>query len=148
MGDPSVLVVEDEQNVRYIAAAALRLAGFAVSELATGRDALGHLADAGAACDLVVLDVMLPDVDGFEVCRRLRAAGNEVPIVFLTARDAVEDLWGAETMNPHAATSSYSWMRPPSTSRRRTSPGLTCGDGRSPASGTANAKPRCGRCWL
>jgi two-component system OmpR family response regulator len=91
MRNPSVLVVEDEENVRYIAAAALRLAGFGVSELATGRDALGHLAGAGAACDLVVLDVMLPDVDGFEVCRRLRAAGNEVPIVFLTARDAVED---------------------------------------------------------
>jgi two-component system, OmpR family, response regulator len=91
MRDPSVLVVEDEQNVRYIAAAALRLAGFAVSELATGQEALAHLAAADAACDLVVLDVMLPDVDGFEVCRRLRAAGNQVPIVFLTARDAVED---------------------------------------------------------
>jgi two-component system, OmpR family, response regulator len=89
--DPSVLVIEDEENVRYVAAAALRLAGFAVSELANGRDALRHLAGAGAACDLVVLDVMLPDVDGFEVCRRLRAAGNQVPIVFLTARDAVED---------------------------------------------------------
>lgn len=86
-----MLVVEDEQNVRYIAAAALRLAGFAVSELATGQEALAHLASADAACDLVVLDVMLPDVDGFEVCRRLRAAGNQVPIVFLTARDAVED---------------------------------------------------------
>jgi two-component system OmpR family response regulator len=89
--EPSVLVVEDEENVRYIAAAALRLAGFAVSELATGREALRSLAGAGAAWDLVVLDVMLPDVDGFEVCRRLRAAGNEVPVVFLTARDAVED---------------------------------------------------------
>jgi two-component system, OmpR family, response regulator len=91
MGDPSVLVVEDEDNVRYIAAAALRLAGFAVSELATGRDALGYLADDGTPCDLIVLDVMLPDIDGFEVCQRLRAAGNQVPIVFLTARDAVED---------------------------------------------------------
>jgi two-component system OmpR family response regulator len=89
--DPSVLVVEDEENVRYIAAAALRLAGFAARELANGRDALRNLAGAGAACDLVVLDVMLPDVDGFEVCRQLRAAGNQVPIVFLTARDAVED---------------------------------------------------------
>jgi two-component system, OmpR family, response regulator len=91
MGDPAVLVVEDEENVRYIAVAALRLAGFAVSELATGQDALRYLTGASGACDLVVLDVMLPDVDGFEVCRRLRAAGNQVPIVFLTARDAVED---------------------------------------------------------
>jgi two-component system OmpR family response regulator len=89
--EPSVLVVEDEDNVRYVAAAALRLAGFAVSEVANGQDALGHLASPGAACDLVVLDVLLPDVDGFEVCRRLRGAGNEVPVVFLTARDAVED---------------------------------------------------------
>jgi two-component system OmpR family response regulator len=90
MGDPSVLVVEDEDNVRYIAAAALRLAGFAVGEVATGQEALGQLAG-GAGWDLVVLDVRLPDIDGFEVCRRLRAAGNQVPVVFLTARDAVED---------------------------------------------------------
>jgi two-component system, OmpR family, response regulator len=90
MGDLSVLVVEDEDNVRYIAVAALRLAGFAVREVATGREALGQLAG-GARCDLVVLDVLLPDIDGFEVCQRLRAAGNDVPIVFLTARDAVED---------------------------------------------------------
>ena len=70
MRDPSVLVIEDEENFRYIAAAAPRLAGFAVSELANGRDAIRHLAGAGAACDLVVLDVMLHDVDGFEVYGR------------------------------------------------------------------------------
>jgi two-component system OmpR family response regulator len=81
MGDAAVLVAEDEDNVRYIAVAALRLAGIAVSEVATGQEALRHLAADGAACDLLVLDVLLPDVDGFEVCRRLRAGGNQVPIV-------------------------------------------------------------------
>ena len=59
-------------------------------------------------------------------------------------------LWGAEILIHPAATSRYSWMRPPSTSRRLTSRGLPCSDFRSPApgSGTANARPRCGRCWL
>jgi two-component system OmpR family response regulator len=87
-----VLVVEDEENVRYVTAAALRLAGYAVDELANGRDALRTLSDAQPPYDLVVLDVMLPDLDGFEVCRRLRADRTPVPVVFLTARDATEDL--------------------------------------------------------
>jgi two-component system OmpR family response regulator len=87
-----VLVVEDEENVRYVTAAALRLAGYAVDELANGRDALRALTDAQPPYDLVVLDVMLPDLDGFEICRRLRADRTPVPVVFLTARDATEDL--------------------------------------------------------
>jgi len=91
MADARVLVVEDEENVRYVTAAALRLAGYVVTELNNGRDALRILTEHGAAFDLVVLDVMLPDVDGFEICRRLRADGIEVPIVFLTARDATGD---------------------------------------------------------
>ena len=91
MADARVLVVEDEENVRYVTAAALRLAGYVVTELNNGRDALRILTEHGAVCDLIVLDVMLPDVDGFEICRRLRADGIEVPIVFLTARDATGD---------------------------------------------------------
>lgn len=87
-----MLVVEDEENVRYVTAAALRLAGYAVDELANGRDALRALTDAQPPYDLVVLDVMLPDLDGFEICRRLRADRTPVPVVFLTARDATEDL--------------------------------------------------------
>jgi hypothetical protein len=70
------------------------------------------------------------------------------PLPVRTFRRLVLRLWGAEILIHHAATCSYSWMRPPSTSRRSTSRGSTCGDFRSPASGAANARPRCGRCWL
>ncbi|HEV7758974.1 MAG TPA: response regulator transcription factor, partial [Acidimicrobiales bacterium] len=68
---------------------ALRYEGFEVHAAASGRDAL----DAVDTCtpDLVVLDVMLPDLDGFEVCRRLRTAGTRTPVLFLTARDGTED---------------------------------------------------------
>jgi two-component system OmpR family response regulator len=86
-----VLVVEDDENVRFVTVAALRLGSFDVEETASGRDALRRLNDPAALPDLVVLDVMLPDVDGFEVCRRMRADRIDVPIVFLTARDAVDD---------------------------------------------------------
>jgi two-component system OmpR family response regulator len=86
-----VLVVEDEENVRYVAAAALRLAGLTVDELASGRAALQELIERHAACDLIVLDVMLPDLDGFEVCRRLRIQGLTIPVLFLTARGTTED---------------------------------------------------------
>jgi len=86
-----VLVVEDEANVRFVVVAALRFGSYEVTEAANGRDALRLLADPSAAPDLVVLDVMLPDLDGFEVCSRMRAEGIEVPVVFLTARDSTED---------------------------------------------------------
>ena len=87
---PLVLVVEDEENVAYVVAAALRLSGLEVAQAKTGREALSLLG--GGLCpDLVVLDVMLPDLDGFEVCRRVRADFGDVPIAFLTARDAVDD---------------------------------------------------------
>ncbi len=89
MADFTVLVVEDEANVAFVISSALRLAGLSVIEAVAGRDAL-HLA-AQHEVDLAVLDVMLPDLDGFEVCERLRAAGFEIPIIFLTARDATPD---------------------------------------------------------
>jgi two-component system OmpR family response regulator len=88
--DVRVLVVEDEHNVRFVTAGALRLAGFQVVEAETGRDALRHVGGS-PPIDLVVLDVMLPDLDGFEVCRRIRSDGADVPVRFLTARDAGED---------------------------------------------------------
>ena len=69
--------------------AALRHNGFDVTSAANGRAALDAVATAKP--DLVVLDVMLPDLDGFEVCRRLRADGLRTPVLFLTARDATED---------------------------------------------------------
>ena len=86
---PRVLVVDDEPNIRELVQVALKFHGCAVTTGATGSDAL-RLA-ASDRPDLIVLDVMLPDVDGFEVCRRLRASGNEVPIIFLTARDTTSE---------------------------------------------------------
>ena len=87
----SVLVAEDEDNIRFVAVGALRNAGYHVAETASGREALRVVRDATDRPDLVVLDVMLPDLDGFEVCSRMRTDGIGVPIVFLTARDATED---------------------------------------------------------
>jgi two-component system OmpR family response regulator len=84
-----VLVVDDEPNIRDLVEVALKFHGCAVTTAATGAQALRQ-AEA-ARPDLIVLDVVLPDVDGFEVCRRLRAAGNEVPVIFLTARDTSSD---------------------------------------------------------
>jgi two-component system OmpR family response regulator len=86
---PQVLVVDDEPNIRELVQVALKFHGCSVATAATGRDALRQ-AEA-APPDLIVLDVMLPDMDGFEVCRRLRAGGNEVPVIFLTARDTSSD---------------------------------------------------------
>src|SRR5579862_6404843 len=86
---PQVLVVDDEPNIRELVQVALKFHGCSVSTAASGRDALRQ-AEAGQP-DLIVLDVMLPDMDGFEVCRRLRAGGNEVPVIFLTARDTSSD---------------------------------------------------------
>lgn len=92
MDEPArVLVVEDEENVRYVTVTALRLGSFDVAEATTGRQALQLVGDPGAAPDLMVLDVMLPDLDGFEVCRRMRADGVDTPVIFLTARDSTED---------------------------------------------------------
>jgi two-component system OmpR family response regulator len=86
---PRVLVVDDELNIRELLQIALKFHGCSVTLGATGKDALALAASDKP--DLIVLDVMLPDIDGFEVCRRLRADGNEVPVIFLTARDATSD---------------------------------------------------------
>ncbi|WIM99133.1 response regulator transcription factor [Actinoplanes oblitus] len=84
-----VLVVDDEPNISALLSATLRLVAFDVRVAGTGTAAL--LAVGAFEPDLIVLDVMLPDVDGFEVARRLRAAGHRTPVLFLTARDTVED---------------------------------------------------------
>jgi two-component system OmpR family response regulator len=84
-----LLVVEDEQSIRELLAASLRFAGFDVTTAGSGAEAL-RVAER-AAPELVLLDVMLPDIDGFEVLRRLRGSGRRVPVLFLTARDATED---------------------------------------------------------
>ncbi len=84
-----VLVVDDEQSLTELLSMALRYEGWEV------RTATGGLAAVRAAeefrPDAVVLDVMMPDIDGLEVLRRLRSTGDDVPVLFLTARDAVED---------------------------------------------------------
>jgi two-component system OmpR family response regulator len=86
---PQVLVVDDELNIRELVQVALKFHGCSVTTAGSGREALRQ-AEASRP-DLIVLDVMMPDMDGFEVCRRLRAAGNEVPVIFLTARDTSSD---------------------------------------------------------
>ena len=84
-----VLVVDDEPNITELVAMALRYEGFTVKTAATGRGALTAVSQFSPA--LVILDVMLPDIDGMEVMKRLNSQGSKVPIIFLTARDATED---------------------------------------------------------
>ncbi len=84
-----LLVVDDDPDVRDSLKRALRCAGYAVTTAVHGADALDALAR--APVDLIVLDVLMPMVDGFDACRRLRARGDSTPILVLTARDAVDD---------------------------------------------------------
>jgi two-component system response regulator MprA len=85
----SVLIVDDEPAVRAALDRALRLDGYEVELAADGREALDRLAE--ARLDAVVLDVAMPGIDGLEVCRRMREAGDRTPVLMLTARDAVDD---------------------------------------------------------
>ena len=84
-----ILVVDDEPAVRTALERALRLDGYEVALAADGQEALDALA--GVAPDAVVLDLLMPQVGGVEVCRRLRAAGDRTPVLMLTARDRVAD---------------------------------------------------------
>ncbi|WP_214326436.1 response regulator transcription factor [Nonomuraea sediminis] len=84
-----LLIVEDDPNILELLAASLRFAGFDVTTAKSGTDAVAAVQRHRP--DLVVLDVMLPDLDGFEVVARLRGGGVHTPVVFLTARDETED---------------------------------------------------------
>lgn len=84
-----VVVVDDDEALRGAVRRALRLEGYDVEVAADGEDALAQLA--GLSADLVVLDVLMPVLDGVTVCRRLRESGDRTPILMLTARDAVSD---------------------------------------------------------
>jgi len=84
-----VLVVDDEPSIVDALSTALRYEGFDVHEAQTGRDALKWAESLRP--DLIVLDIMLPDLDGLEVTRRLRRDGLRTPVLFLTARDSTED---------------------------------------------------------
>jgi two-component system OmpR family response regulator len=89
VSNASLLLVDDEDNLRTMLEAALRHSGFDVHPVSNGRDALEAVGTVRP--DLVVLDVMLPDLDGFDVCKRLRSSGDRTPVLFLTARDETED---------------------------------------------------------
>lgn len=89
MAAPHLLVVDDEEHLRSMLSAALAHHGFEVTPAEDGRSGV-ELAST-VAPDLVVLDVMLPDLDGFEVCRRIRGAGNHTPVVFVTACGSTEE---------------------------------------------------------
>ncbi|NQV92446.1 MAG: response regulator transcription factor, partial [Candidatus Aquiluna sp.] len=84
-----VLVVDDEPNIRDLLSASLRFAGHQVATAANGTDAINMITDTKP--DIVLLDVMLPDISGFGVTKKIRGMGIEVPILFLTARDDTED---------------------------------------------------------
>jgi len=84
-----ILVVEDEARVASVISRGLRLSGYQVDVAPDGETALDKALSAPP--DLIVLDLMLPDIDGLEVCRQLRAAGAKEPVLMLTARDAVPD---------------------------------------------------------
>jgi two-component system response regulator MprA len=85
-----ILVVDDERAVRDALRRALELQGYEVELAADGAEALARL-NANGHPDAIVLDILMPEIDGLEVCRRLRRAGNSVPVLMLTARDAVGD---------------------------------------------------------
>src|SRR3954467_10111480 len=84
-----VLVVDDEPNIVDVISMALRYQGFSVESAANGRDALAGVADLRP--HLMLLDIMLPDMEGFDVAKRLGAERARLPIIFLTARDSTED---------------------------------------------------------
>ena len=88
-GSVKILIVDDDRSLRDALRRALTLGGYEVALAEGGQDGLTQIA-AGAP-DAVVLDIGMPDIDGLEVSRRLRASGNRVPVLMLTARDAVAD---------------------------------------------------------
>lgn len=89
MTAPRILVVDDEPNIRDLLSQSLRFAGFQVKTVANGAQTISAVLEEEP--DLIVLDVMLPDMNGFSVTKRLRDAGYTAPILFLTAKDETED---------------------------------------------------------
>src|ERR671917_2317699 len=88
--DERILVVEDEEPIRDLVTTALRFTGFTVETATTGPEGLALARN--DAWHVLVLDVNLPGLDGFSLCRKLREAGDQVPVIFLTARDDPADL--------------------------------------------------------
>jgi two-component system, OmpR family, response regulator len=88
-GEARLLVVDDEKTILELLSGSLRFAGFDVMTAASGTEALR--AAAASRPDLILLDVMMPDGDGFEVVRRMRESGPSIPVIFVTARDGVRE---------------------------------------------------------
>ena len=86
-----ILVVDDERAVRESLRRALELEGYEIELAADGNEALYRLESSNAEPDAMILDVLMPGVDGLEVCRRLREGGSQLPVLMLTARTEVED---------------------------------------------------------
>jgi two-component system OmpR family response regulator len=89
MDSPRILIVDDEPNIRDLLTTSLRFAGFVVQAVGNGAAAISAVL--AEEPDLIVLDVMLPDMNGFSVTKRLRTAGYTAPILFLTAKDDTQD---------------------------------------------------------
>ena len=89
MDKTRVLIVDDEPNIRDLLATSLRFAGYEIQTAANGAQAVAAVVESEP--DIILLDVMLPDMNGFSVTKKLRGSGVQAPILFLTARDDVED---------------------------------------------------------
>ena len=96
-----ILVVDDDRAVREALRRALTLGGYEVQAAEEGEQALELVAQ--AMPDAVVLDIGLPGIDGLEVCRRIRRLGNRVPILMVTARDAVDDAIHGPAPSPESS---------------------------------------------
>jgi DNA-binding NtrC family response regulator len=86
-----VLIVDDEPNVRLVLQLTLVSVGYRVIEAEDGQSALEHLADSSSGCDLILLDLQMPRMDGMELLSRLRSSGNVVPVVILTAHGSIPE---------------------------------------------------------
>jgi len=91
MSSVKIMVVDDERAVRESLRRALELEGYEIELEADGGEALARLDGEAAPPDILILDVLMPGMDGLEVCRRVRRSGSQIPILMLTARDAVEN---------------------------------------------------------
>src|ERR1700689_5717106 len=134
-----LLVVDDEATILELLSGSLRLAGFEVVTAASGAEAVR--VTASSRPDLVLLDVMLPDGDGFETLRRMRDGGSEIPVIFLTARDEVPDrVKGFDTGGDDYVTKPFSLDE----LLGRIRAGLKRSRPDAPGSGLAGAQPEMG----
>ncbi len=105
-GSGRILVVDDEPYITDVLSSALTFEGFATDEASNGADAIEKARIGGY--DFIVLDVMLPDIDGLEVCRRLRDEGIPTPVMFLTARDTSADKFAGLALGDDYVTKPFS----------------------------------------